>query len=146
VANKDIIHPNNTIHKQLYNYIHQEYPITNTSLHVKFPFLPDSFMIESLQCYEPFFEYSHPPPIQTTPIKAPRHQPTTDHQTQIVTWNVASLSIALSNIHELVNSPTNPPAIIALQKTKLTTSKSTKYIQNLFPSYKLIFNNTNTAT
>jgi hypothetical protein len=37
-------------------------------------------------------------------------------------------------------------AIIALQKTKLTKTKSTKYLQRTFPDYKLIFNHTHNAT
>jgi hypothetical protein len=58
LANKDIIHPNNTIHTQLYDYIHQAHPITETSIQTRFPFLPNSFIIESLRCHEPLLEYS----------------------------------------------------------------------------------------
>jgi hypothetical protein len=32
------------------------------------------------------------------------------------------------------------------KETKFTTSKSTKYLQRLFPQYKMIFNNTTTTT
>jgi hypothetical protein len=46
----------------------------------------------------------------------------------------------------ITNKQTYPPYIIAIQETKLTASKSTKYLQRLFPLYKMIFNNTNTKT
>jgi hypothetical protein len=39
-----------------------------------------------------------------------------------------------------------PSVIIAIQETKLTASKSTKYLQKIFPQYKMIFNNTNSPT
>jgi hypothetical protein len=51
----------------------------------------------------------------------------------------------LPGLQSLINIP-NSPAIIAIQETKLTTSKSTKYLQRLFPQYKMIFNNTTTTT
>jgi exonuclease III len=130
----------------LYDYIHEAHPITDASLQTRFPFLPPSLITEALRCHESLLEYSRPPPILITPITVPRQQLTLDHQTQIVTWNVASLSTALPNIYELITSFANPPAILVLQETKLTVNKSIKYIQNLFPSYKLLFNNTNTAT
>ena len=36
--------------------------------------------------------------------------------------------------------------IVIIQETKLTATKSTNYIQNLFPQYKFIFNNTHVLT
>ena len=36
--------------------------------------------------------------------------------------------------------------IVIIQETKLIATKSTNYIQNLFPQYKLIFNNTHVLT
>jgi exonuclease III len=44
------------------------------------------------------------------------------------------------------HNTTNKPAIITIQETKLTATKSTKYIQNIFPQHKLIFNNTHALT
>jgi hypothetical protein len=52
---------------------------------------------------------------------------------------------ALPGLQSLTNKPT-PPSIIAIQETKLIASKSTKYLQRLFPQYKMIFNNTNIPT
>jgi hypothetical protein len=52
---------------------------------------------------------------------------------------------ALPDLQALINKPI-PPSIIAIQETKLTASKSTKYLQRLFPQYKMIFNNTATKT
>jgi hypothetical protein len=46
----------------------------------------------------------------------------------------------------LSNPIQNHPILVAIQETKLTASKSTKYLQRLFPQYKMIFNNTTTKT
>ena len=54
------------------------------------------------------------------------------------------MNTAPSNIQDLIRH-TNP-TIIAIQETKLTATKSIKYILNLFPHYKLIFNNTHALT
>jgi exonuclease III len=79
------------------------------------------------------------------PQDLPIH-PHTNFTTQIITWNVAAFTTSLPNLHDLIKQPNGEPALIALQETKITATKSTKYIQNLFPTYKLIFNNTNTPT
>jgi exonuclease III len=63
-----------------------------------------------------------------------------------MTWNASSLNTALPNIYNLISNSTTSPTIITIQETKLTATKSTKYIQNLFPEYKLIFNNTHALT
>jgi exonuclease III len=63
----------------------------------------------------------------------------------MLSWNCGILNTALPGLQALINKPT-PPSIIAIQETKLTTNKSTKYLQRLFPQYKMIFNNTATKT
>jgi exonuclease III len=63
----------------------------------------------------------------------------------MVSWNCSTLNTALLGLQSLTNKPA-PPSIIAIQETKFTASKSTKYLQRIFPYYKMIFNNTNTPT
>ena len=72
------------------------------------------------------------------------HAPTT--KTNIITWNASSLNTTLSNLQSLINHTFRNTTIINIQETKLTATKSTKYIQNIFPKYKLIFNNTHALT
>ena len=112
----------------------------------KFPFLPENLLTKSLKCKEPLIEYSHPPPLPNTPAQHPQVNQTTHHSTHIITWNASSLNTALPNLHQLISNTPNNPTIITIQETKLTATKSTKYIQNLFPQYKLIFNNTHALT
>jgi hypothetical protein len=57
-----------------------------------------------------------------------------------------SLNTSLPSIQTLTQNTHSIMAIIALQKTKLTKTKSTKYLQRTFPDYKLIFNHTHNAT
>jgi hypothetical protein len=75
----------------------------------------------------------------------PYNIPHTNSATNILSWNCGVLNTAIPGIQELINKPI-PPSIIAIQETKLTASKSTKYLQRIFPQYKMIFNNTNTKT
>ena len=49
-------------------------------------------------------------------------------------------------LQDLITSHQNPPSFIAIQETKLSATKSTTYIQRLFPQYKLFFNNTHNIT
>jgi hypothetical protein len=63
----------------------------------------------------------------------------------MLSWNCAALNTVLPRLQALVNKPTSP-SIIAIQEIKLTASKSTKYLQRLFPQYKMIFNNITTKT
>ena len=70
----------------------------------------------------------------------------TNYETNIITWNASSLNTALPNLQSLINYSLRNTTIINIQETKLTTTKSTKYIHNLFPEYKLIFNNTHALT
>ena len=139
---KKMINPPTTIHNELFNFIHQEIvPTTIHTLTEKFSFLPNSLLNEALRIYEPLNKYSHPPPTpQTPPPSTPNVTQNTNNNIQIISRNASSLNTALPNLHDIIRH-TNP-AIIAIQETKLTATKSTKYIQNLFSQYKLIFNNT----
>ena len=139
---KKMLNPPTTMHKEIFDFIHQEtIPTTIHTLTKKFLFFPNSLLNEALRIYEQLIEYSHPPPIpQIPPPPIPNETQNSYSNTQIISWNASSLNTALPNIQDIIRH-TNL-AIIAIQETKLTTTKSTKYIQNLFPHYKLIFNNT----
>jgi hypothetical protein len=63
----------------------------------------------------------------------------------MLSWNCGVVNTTLPSLQALIIKST-PPSIIAIQETKLTASKSTKYLQRLFPQYKMIFNNTTTKT
>jgi hypothetical protein len=102
--------------------------------------------MQALRCQDPITAYHHPSPFPNSAPHDVRAHPHTNFTTQIITWNVASFTTSLPNLHDLIKQSNGEPAILALQETKLTATKSTKYIQNLFPTYKLIFNNTNTPT
>ena len=52
----------------------------------------------------------------------------------------------LPNLQSLISYTQTNTAIIIIQETKLTATKSTQYIQKLFPKYKLIFNKTHALT
>jgi hypothetical protein len=145
-TNHNIINPTNTIHKELYNFIKDNEPMNIHIMKDKFPFLPEKLLMETLKHNEPLYEYSHPPPLPNTPPLPTQDIQTTTHNTYFSTWNASSLNTALPNLHQLISHTTNNPAIITIQETKLTATKSTKYIQNLFPQYKLIFNNTHALT
>ena len=134
-----MINPPTTMHKEIFDFIHQETILTTIhALTEKFPFLPNSLLNETLRIYEPLIEYSHPPPIpQIPPSPIPNETQNSYSNTQIISWNASSLNTTLPNIQDLIRH-TNP-AIIAIQETKLTATKSTKYIQNLFPSTIKLF-------
>jgi hypothetical protein len=142
-TNQNIINPPYTIHKDIYNFVKQNEPTNIQIMKNKFPFLPDKLLIETLKCKEPLHEYSHPPPLPNITPPRPQEAQTTKQSTNIITWNASSLNTALPNLHQLIS---NNPALITIQETKLTATKSTKLIQNLFPQYKLIFNNMHTLT
>ena len=147
VNNQDIIYPKNSIHLELYKFIHnQETPPTPINLQRKFPFLPNKLISESLRCLENITEYAHPPPLPDIPTQTPTINITRNHETNITTWNTSSLNTTLPNLQRLINNSLINTSIINIQETKLTATKSTKYIQNLFPEYKLIFNNTHALT
>ena len=145
--NQNLINPPNTIHKEVYNFIHHHNEsITLQTMINKFPFLPTNLLEETLKIHEPLHEYTHPPPLPNVPPIQPQVIHTTNHNTRFITWNASSLNTALPNLHELISNTPVEPAIITIQETKLTATKSTKYIKNLFPNYKLIFNNTHALT
>ena len=143
---KKLINSPTTIHKEIFDFIHQEsIPATIQTLTQKFPFLPNRLLNETLRIYEPLNKYSHPPPIpQIPPPPIPNETQNINNNTQIISWNASSLNTTLPNLQDIIRH-TNP-AIIAIQETKLTGTKSTKYIQNFFLQYKLIFNNTHALT
>jgi exonuclease III len=88
----------------------------------------------------------HTPQFHTKPpAHKPSNTPYTNPATKILTWNCGTLNTTLPGLQEIINKPT-PPSIIAIQETKLTASKSTKYLQKIFLHYKMIFNNTITPT
>jgi exonuclease III len=101
--------------------------------------------IEALKCLQPIPNFTQPNPIQNHLPIIPQNTPHTNRATQILTWNCGTLNTALPGLQVLTNTPT-PPSIIAIQETKLTASKSTKYMHRLFPQYKMIFNNTTATT
>ena len=70
-TNQDIIHPKNSIHIEMYEFIHNQGTIpTPTTLHNKFPFLPNQLISEALRCLESINEYSHPPPLPHQPLES----------------------------------------------------------------------------
>jgi hypothetical protein len=145
--NQDITHPKNYIHTELYKFIHnQKTPPTLITLQRKFPFLPEKLITESLRCLINIDEYSHPLPLPNIPTPAPRTSTNTNHETNIITWNASSHNTTLQNLQNLINDSLKNITIINIQKNKLTATKSTKYIQNQFHEYKLIFNNTHALT
>ena len=144
LENTQIIKPMVSIQKELYSLITNGQ--TNlATLQNKFPYLPKQMIQEALKCLQPVQNYTHPSPIQNYPPIKPQNTPYTNPHATIITWNYGALNTALPGIQSLTNKPI-PPSIIAIQETKLTASKSTKYLQRLFPQYKMIFNNTNTRT
>ena len=146
-SHQDLIKPPNSIHKELYNFIHShETPPTLAIIQTKFLFLPHELIIESLRCFETLNEYAHPPPLLNTPTPITRINNNTNHVTNIITWNASSLNTTLPNLQSLISCTQTNTTIITIQETKLTATKSTKYIQNLFPQYKLIFNNKHALT
>ena len=102
-------------------------------------------IIKALKCLQPISNFIHPNPTQNHPIINPQNIPYTNPATKILTWNCGTFNTALSRLQDITNKPI-PPSIITIQETKLTASKSTKYLQRIFPHYKMIFNNTITLT
>ena len=49
-------------------------------------------------------------------------------------------------LQDLVTQFQIPPSVITIQETKLSATKSTKHIENLFPHYKFFLNNTHKIT
>ena len=146
ISNHEKKNPPITIHKDMYEFIHQTPKAINIhTLIEKFPFLPNNLLNEALRIHEPLNEYTHPPPIpQIPPLLMPNGMQNDTNNTQIILWNASSLNTTLPNLQDIIQHIIL--AIITIQETKLSPIKFTKYIQNLFPYYKLIFNNTHVLT
>ena len=89
----------------------------------------------------------HPTP-PTLLIQLPPQRLTifTSEESYIITWNASSFNTTMSCLHDLATYSQTPPIAITIQETKLTATKSTKHIQNLFLHYKFLFNNTYNIT
>jgi exonuclease III len=141
---KNITNLPTTIHKELYEYIENNPQATTETVKHIFPFLPDTLLSEASRCKMPLIGYTHPPPHNIHQPQQPQNIEYSSPSTKIITWNVASLNTSLPSLHTLINQM--EPAILIIQETKLTAKKSPKYIQQNFPQYKLIFNNTHNHT
>ena len=144
INNKHLTTLNESIYQELYTFITTSPQVSQQNLLEKFPYLPNSLITGAFKCLNPILGYTHPNP-------APMHLPPQVHnpkysysKTHMTIWNIASLNTSLPCIYSFINH-TNP-AILAIQETKLTTKKSPKYIQSLFPQCKLMFNNTTAPT
>jgi hypothetical protein len=142
--NPNITKPLDSIQNELYSFITLEQP-SQAAIQNKFPYLPNKMILEALKCLQPIPNFTHPIPIQNHPPIIPQNIPHTNPATKMLSWNCGTLNTALPGLQALINKPA-PPSIIAIQETKITTSKSTKYLNRLFPHYKILFNNTNTST
>ena len=144
----DIIAPSTTIHKKLCDYIHLHPNTINFhDLSATFPYLPRQLLLEALRYNEPLPEYMHVTPLPPQHSIPPnRPLPLTSRETHAITWNASSLNTAMPCLQDLITNHQNPPSLIAIQETKLSATKSTTYIQRLFPQYKLFFNNTHNIT
>jgi hypothetical protein len=142
--NPHITTPLSSIQNALYTFITTERP-NLTTIQQKFPYLSEQLSKEALKCMQPIPNFTHPSPIQHHPPIIPPHTTHTNPATKMISWNCGTLNTVLLGFQSLTNKPT-PPSIIAIQETKLIASKSTKYLQRLFPHYKIIFNNTTTPT
>ena len=145
---KDIITPPNTIHKKLYDHIHLNSDTLNIqNMSEAFSYLPRQLLIEALKYNEPINEYTHPnpPPTQNLPPST-LPLPLTSQESYAIIWNASSLNTTMSCLQDLITNSQRPSSIITIQETKLSATKSTNYIQRLFPQYKLFFNNTHNIT
>jgi hypothetical protein len=142
--NPNITKPLDSIQKEIYSFITTERPNIETLLQ-KFPYLPEKLALETLKCLHPLPNFTTPNPIQDHPILQTRDIPYRNPATNMLSWNCGALNTALPSLQAFTNNST-PPSIIAIQETKLTASKSTKYLHRLFPQYKMFFNNTATKT
>jgi hypothetical protein len=143
--NQETISLTTTIHRKLYEYITQNNSHVNfESTKTAFPFLPDTLITEALKCTLPLIGYRYPPRNTIHSNIRITNPVYTNHATHFSTWNISSLNTSLPCLHSYIEQYT--PAILTLQETKLTSKKSPKYIQSMFPQYKLFFNNTHTPT
>ena len=140
--------PSNIIHKKLYDRIYLNPRTTKYSRHVESILIPTkttphrSAKIQWTynKIYRPY------PPNTKHPSTATQPTSLTSQKSHILTWNASSHNTIMPCLHDMVTYRQTPPTIIAIQETKLSVIKSTKHIQNLFPHYKLFFNNTHNIT
>jgi hypothetical protein len=126
LENPCITKPLDSIQNEIYSFTTIEHPNIETLLK-KFPYLPKNLALETLKCLNPLPNFTIPTPIQNHPILQARNTPYTNPTTNMLSWNCGALNTVLPGLQELINKRT-PPSIIAIQETKLTTSKSTKYL------------------
>jgi hypothetical protein len=119
-SHQDIIEPPNSIHKDLYTFIHShETPPTLTVIQRKFSFLPHELIKKSLRCFETPNEFANPPPLLNIPTQTTRINNNTNHETNIITWNASSLNTTLPNLQGLISYTQTNTTIITIQETKL---------------------------
>jgi hypothetical protein len=89
---------------------------------------------EYLKCLQPILGFTHPTPPKNHPPLIPQNILFTNHEMYCISWNIASLNTTILGLQNLINKTITPPAIIVLQETKLTSTKST----NTYNAYFLI--------
>jgi hypothetical protein len=141
----DTISLPHTIHTKLYDFINQSIPRpTLDFIKNHFPYLPHTLFVKALKSTQPLLGYL-PSPLQNIPPRPPPYNVEySTLATHFTTWNILSLNTSLPCLHSFIN--TTNPSILTLQETKITSKKSPKYLQWLFPQYKLLFNNTHAPT
>jgi hypothetical protein len=143
--NHDLISLPSSLHIKLYDYIIQSKPPANFEFtKITFSFLPNTLITETLWCTHPLIGYIQPPQNIIHPFPRTNNIEYTSHTTHFTTWNISSLNTSLPCLQSFLDHHT--PTIIILQETKLTSKKSSKYLQRIFFQYKLLFNNTSTTT
>ena len=111
-----------------------------------FSYLPKQLLLEALRYMEPLNEYTYPTPLPTHHLPPPTGPlPLTSQETHAITWNASSLNTAMPCLHDLIPK-IRPQLSPYIQETNLSATKTTKYIQRLFPRYKHFFNNTHNIT
>ena len=114
--NQNVILPKTSIYTEIYEFIHnQDTTPTSITLQNKFSFLPNQLITETLQCLESINEYLHPPPPPATPAPTIRTNTDTEHETNIITWNVSSLNTSLPDLQNLIHNSLNNTKIIQIQ-------------------------------
>ena len=135
----------NTIYKKLYDKIATSNPsATLISLQIEFPYIPIPLLQTALEYQNPIYGYHKLPPPTIHPPPIIYNTNYSNLKAKIVTWNIASMNTSIPYLYSFIQQ--NNPIILLLQETKLIAKKPPKYIQNLFPNYRLIFNHINKIT
>ena len=129
-----------SIHQELYDYITTQHQLTFDNIAAKFSILPPSLIQNTITCKNPILRYNDPSSPPTHPPPQIHNSTCTSNLASLFTWNIATLATSLPCIYKLIQQ--HKPAIITLQKTKLTSKKPPKYLKELFSNYTLYFNNT----